>query len=182
MVASLVYGSIGPSSLRSPSSLVYSMTGLGPNSSGQWPAFQSGIYVSRARTGYGWKAADVASEIIKTIQRSFEEIDEHQLRRMVKENLRVCYVKRAPGQCEWEPGQSRDLFFSETSRRMPTADAEHGNRDRAAQGAVSALRTHLREYPAESTSRPRRSPSARAEISKKKKLRSRARSRTMRST
>ena len=60
---------------------------------------------SEACYGYGWRATDVAAEIIKTIRRNIENVDDLQLRTMMHENLRVCYVKRGPGQPTWPNGQ-----------------------------------------------------------------------------
>ena len=43
--------------------------------------------------GNGWDCVDVASEIIKAIQREHPSVDEAQLRLMINENLRICFVR-----------------------------------------------------------------------------------------
>jgi phosphatidylserine/phosphatidylglycerophosphate/cardiolipin synthase-like enzyme len=49
---------------------------------------------TEALYGNGWTCADVASEIIKSIKELDEDVEDDQLRKMVQENLRLCYLKQ----------------------------------------------------------------------------------------
>jgi len=53
-----------------------------------------GMSPTEALYGNGWTCADVASEIIKAIKDE-ADVDEVHLRKMVQENLRICYIKHA---------------------------------------------------------------------------------------
>jgi len=64
----------------------------------------NGLSPTQALYGNGWKCEDVASEIIKTVRDNDEEdIDDDRLRKMVQENLRVCYIKQG-GKNQWSDG------------------------------------------------------------------------------
>jgi hypothetical protein len=54
-----------------------------------------GLKMTDALYGNGWTCAMVASEIIKTIKETNPDADDAQLRKMVTENLRVCYIRQA---------------------------------------------------------------------------------------
>jgi len=54
----------------------------------------NGMSPTEALYGNGWHCADVAAEIIKAIQEEYE-VEDAELRKMVRENLRVCYIKHA---------------------------------------------------------------------------------------
>ena len=43
--------------------------------------------------GNGWTCVDVAAEIIKSIQQQYKNVDDSRLRAMVKDNLRICYIR-----------------------------------------------------------------------------------------
>merc|ERR1712007_7388 len=45
-----------------------------------------------ANYGNGWSCVDVASEIIKAVLEEFPDADHARLRKMVEDNLRLCYV------------------------------------------------------------------------------------------
>jgi len=50
-----------------------------------------------ANYGNGWNCVEVCSEIIKAVQKEYPDADDAHLRKMVQENLRVCYVNsRSP--------------------------------------------------------------------------------------
>jgi hypothetical protein len=58
-----------------------------------------GLKPTEACYGNGWSCVDVASEIIKTIQKNHPEAqDEEELRMKVSENLRVCFIRQKGGQ------------------------------------------------------------------------------------
>lgn len=52
-----------------------------------------------ARSGYtnGWSACDVASEIIKRVQKLSPDASDGELRQKVEDNLRICYIRHASG-------------------------------------------------------------------------------------
>jgi len=54
-----------------------------------------------AKSGYtnGWSAADVASEIIKHIQKLAPEATDGELRQKVEDNLRISYIRHKDGKC-----------------------------------------------------------------------------------
>jgi phosphatidylserine/phosphatidylglycerophosphate/cardiolipin synthase-like enzyme len=62
-----------------------------------------GLKPTEAQYGNGWSCVDVAAEIIKTIKKQFPEAADDQLRKMVEENLRVCFIRREAGN-RWENG------------------------------------------------------------------------------
>jgi phosphatidylserine/phosphatidylglycerophosphate/cardiolipin synthase-like enzyme len=64
-----------------------------------------GLTPTEANYGNGWSCVDVASEIIKTIQRQFPNARETDLRRKVEENLRVCFIRNARGNT-WDDGSN----------------------------------------------------------------------------
>ena len=51
--------------------------------------------LSRTGTNYGngWSCVDVASEIVKTIRRNHRHVNDARLRALVKDNLRICFVR-----------------------------------------------------------------------------------------
>lgn len=59
----------------------------------------NGMSATEALYGNGWTCADVASEIVKAIQENYD-VDDKELRKMVDENLRICYVKSG-GTNQW---------------------------------------------------------------------------------
>ena len=67
-----------------------------------------GLKPTEAQYGNGWSCVDVAAEIIKTIKKQFPSAADGELRKMVRENLRVCFIRRAPG-TNWEDGMSVGL-------------------------------------------------------------------------
>ena len=50
-----------------------------------------------AKSGYcnGWSCVDVASELIKRIQKQFPDAADAELRQKVEDNLRICYLRHA---------------------------------------------------------------------------------------
>jgi len=58
-----------------------------------------GMSPTEALYGNGWHCADVASEIIKAILEDYE-VEDAELRKIVTENLRLCYIKHA-GTNQW---------------------------------------------------------------------------------
>lgn len=65
----------------------------------------NGLSPVEANYGNGWTCENVASEIIKAIRNQYDKIDEDQLRRMILENLRVCYLRQACGN-QWQSGMN----------------------------------------------------------------------------
>jgi phosphatidylserine/phosphatidylglycerophosphate/cardiolipin synthase-like enzyme len=47
--------------------------------------------------GNGWSCVDVAAEIIKSIRQQFPDADDGKLRKIVAENLRVCFIRQKRG-------------------------------------------------------------------------------------
>jgi len=56
-----------------------------------------GLSSTEANYGNGWNCVDVASEIIKRIQKLFPNAGDQELRRTVEENLRVCFLRSPHG-------------------------------------------------------------------------------------
>jgi len=56
-----------------------------------------GLSITEACYGNGWTCAQVASELITTIQEQYLDVDEKDLRKAVNDNLRVCYIKQGQG-------------------------------------------------------------------------------------
>lgn len=52
-----------------------------------------GLKGTEANYGNGWSCSDVAAEIIKAIQKQHKNIDDARLRAMIKDNLKICFVK-----------------------------------------------------------------------------------------
>jgi len=52
-----------------------------------------GLRGTEANYGNGWDCVDVAAEIIKSIQKQYSKIDDHRLRAMVTDNLRICFIR-----------------------------------------------------------------------------------------
>lgn len=63
-----------------------------------------GLGPTEAQYGNGWSCIDVAAEIIKAIRKQFPSAKDGELRRKVKENLRVCFIKRKKGN-KWDNGK-----------------------------------------------------------------------------
>ena len=59
--------------------------------------------------GNGWSCVDVASEIIKAVQKLFPDADDADLRQKVEENLRVCFLKSPRGGQHYKDGQTLGL-------------------------------------------------------------------------
>jgi len=59
--------------------------------------------------GNGWSCVDVASEIIKRIQKQFPDAHDGDLRQTVAENLRVCFLKSPKGGQHYKDGQTLGL-------------------------------------------------------------------------
>lgn len=53
-----------------------------------------GLSATEALYGNGWTCVDVAAEIVKAIRKVKPEVGDHDLRILVKDNLRVCYIKQ----------------------------------------------------------------------------------------
>jgi len=62
----------------------------------------AGLPLTQACYGNGWTCADVASELIKTIQEQYLDVTVEELREVVGRNLRVCYIKQMQGG-KWSP-------------------------------------------------------------------------------
>eukprot|EP00929_Paragymnodinium_shiwhaense_P118498 TRINITY_DN9040_c0_g2_i1.p1 TRINITY_DN9040_c0_g2~~TRINITY_DN9040_c0_g2_i1.p1 ORF type:complete len:818 (+),score=91.61 TRINITY_DN9040_c0_g2_i1:338-2791(+) len=67
-----------------------------------------GLSVFEAPYGNGWSTADVAAEVIKTIPRQYKSVDETVLRRKIRDNLRVCYIKQKKGN-KWDSGMTMGM-------------------------------------------------------------------------
>jgi len=52
-----------------------------------------GLKGTEANYGNGWDCVDVAAEIIKSIQKQYSKVDDHRLRAMVTDNLRICFIR-----------------------------------------------------------------------------------------
>ena len=52
-----------------------------------------GLKGTEANYGNGWSAIDVAAEIIKAIQKQHSDVNDGKLRAMIKDNLRICFVR-----------------------------------------------------------------------------------------
>jgi len=63
---------------------------------------------TEALYGNGWTCADVASEIIKAIIELDEDIEDHELRKLVEENLRLCYLKQGQKHT-WGTGTTKGM-------------------------------------------------------------------------
>lgn len=55
-----------------------------------------GLSGTEANYGNGWSCVDVCAEIIKAIQKKYDESDDR-LRDMVQQNLRVCFLRKIHG-------------------------------------------------------------------------------------
>ena len=60
------------------------------------------LSATEANYGNGWTCADVASEIIKSIQKHYPDADEERLRGLVGVNLKLAYMRSTCGSCDWE--------------------------------------------------------------------------------
>jgi phosphatidylserine/phosphatidylglycerophosphate/cardiolipin synthase-like enzyme len=56
-----------------------------------------GLSPTEAQYGNGWSCVDVAAEIIKAIRKQFPDAANDDLRKKVQDNLRVCFIRRKPG-------------------------------------------------------------------------------------
>lgn len=54
-----------------------------------------GLSLTDAQYGNGWSCVDVAAEIVKRIKKLFPGAKDERLRKMVQENLRVCFIRHA---------------------------------------------------------------------------------------
>ncbi|KAL7547626.1 hypothetical protein ACHAWF_010914 [Thalassiosira exigua] len=52
-----------------------------------------GLKGTEANYGNGWDCVDVAAEIIKAIQKLHADVEDARLRTMVKDNLRICFIR-----------------------------------------------------------------------------------------
>lgn len=52
-----------------------------------------GLKGTEANYGNGWDCVDVAAEIIKRIKKQHSTVDDEKLRAMIKENLRICFIR-----------------------------------------------------------------------------------------
>lgn len=59
-----------------------------------------------ANYGNGWTCVDVACEIIKSIKKHEEVFDDGILWKMVKDNLRICYLRSKKNKGQWLPGKT----------------------------------------------------------------------------
>ena len=66
---------------------------------------------TEANYGNGWSCVDVAAELIKTIIKLFPEAEENhaKLRNIVKDNLRVCFLRSPRGGTRYNDGASLGL-------------------------------------------------------------------------
>jgi len=64
---------------------------------------------TEANYGNGWDCVDVAAEIIKRIQKQFPKATDHELRRKVGENLRLCFLKSPRGGSSYKSGATLGL-------------------------------------------------------------------------
>ncbi|VEU43706.1 unnamed protein product [Pseudo-nitzschia multistriata] len=69
------------------------------------------LSLTEAQYGNGWSCVDVAAEIIKCIVEQFPDANDNhtKLRRTVKENLRVCFLKCRRGGSRYSDGSSLGL-------------------------------------------------------------------------
>jgi len=67
-----------------------------------------GLSPTQACYGNGWTCENVASEIIKTIKEQYDGVDDDDLRKCVRENLRVCYIRESMGK-QWSDGKSMGM-------------------------------------------------------------------------
>lgn len=69
-----------------------------------------GLTPTEANYGNGWSCVDVAAEIIKSILDQFPEAKDQddKVRKLVAENLRVCFIRVALG-CTWEDGTNMGM-------------------------------------------------------------------------
>eukprot|EP01082_Thalassiosira_pseudonana_P007276 g6648.t1 g6648 contig23:953662-956452(+) len=63
---------------------------------------------TEANYGNGWDCVDVASEIVKHVQKQCKDCDDAKLRQMIAENLRICFV-RHDKQSTYKDGKSIGL-------------------------------------------------------------------------
>lgn len=64
---------------------------------------------AEANYGNGWSCVDVAAEIIKCIQKQFPGCEDDKLRKIVRENLRVCFLKSPRGGTRYKDGGNLGL-------------------------------------------------------------------------
>jgi len=60
------------------------------------------LNMTEANYGNGWTCEDVATEIVKEIQKNFPDADEQILTGLVGINLRCAYTRGSCGKCDWE--------------------------------------------------------------------------------
>ena len=58
--------------------------------------------------GHGWDCVNAASEIIKAVQREHSSVDDTKLRAMIKDNLRICFI-RHNGSSKYSDGNTIGL-------------------------------------------------------------------------
>lgn len=68
----------------------------------------AGLSMAEANYGNGWSCVDVASEIIKAIQKQFPDAEESILAEKVKDNLRICFLRSEQG-TQFEDGSSKGM-------------------------------------------------------------------------
>jgi len=68
----------------------------------------AGMSPTQACYGNGWTCEDVAAEVIKTIKDQYDDVDDDSLRKCVRENLRVCYIRESMGN-KWSDGKTMGM-------------------------------------------------------------------------
>jgi hypothetical protein len=64
---------------------------------------------AEANYGNGWSCVDVAAEIIQCIQKQFPGCEDSRMRKIVRDNLRVCFLKCPRGGTNYKDGGSLGL-------------------------------------------------------------------------
>ncbi|KAL3902487.1 MAG: hypothetical protein SGARI_005810 [Bacillariaceae sp.] len=64
---------------------------------------------TEANYGNGWSCVDVAAEIIKRIKTQFPGAEDYKLREVVRDNLRVSFLRSPRGGCNYKDGQTLGL-------------------------------------------------------------------------
>ena len=64
---------------------------------------------TEANYGNGWSCVDVAAEIIKRIKTQFPGAEDYKLREVVRDNLRISFLRSQRGGCNYKDGQTLGL-------------------------------------------------------------------------
>lgn len=64
---------------------------------------------TEANYGNGWSCVDVAAEIIKCIRKQFPDAQDSRLREIVRDNLRICFLKSPRGGKTYKDGGNLGL-------------------------------------------------------------------------